>query len=335
MAWREKIEKHLEGVKKNESLKTYTSIGIGGLAEFLYLAKNFDDLIKAVGIARSAGAPYRVIGRGTNIIVSDLGFEGLLIVNNSNDLVIDQESGRVIADSGVALSRLILEAATAGLGGLEPLYGIPGSVGGAVIGNCGAHGVSIADAVLSASLLISSDKIINCPSNWFKFGYRTSLLKYQKNEAPPVVLKIIFQLQRRRKEDVLKGIAKYKKWREVHQPLGEKTCGSIFRNPAQTDKTAGTPLREKSAGYLLQQVGAKKLKVGDARVSKKHANWIINTGQAKAIDVRTLIEKMRDLVEDNFKITLEEEVEYLGVWNDEILIPASGDYRKNRTSGKS
>jgi len=329
MAWQEKIEKHLKGVKRNESLKNHTSLGVGGLAQFFYFAKDFDDLIKAVSVARNAGAPYRVIGRGTNIIFSDLGFEGLLIVNNSNDLVIDQESGRIIADSGVALSRLILEAASAGLGGLEPLYGIPGSVGGAIIGNCGAHGVSIGDAVLSASLLVSSDKIVSFPSSWFKFGYRTSILKYQKNEAPPVVLKVIFQLQRRRKENVLEEIAKYKKWREVHQPLGEKTCGSIFKNPAQTDNIAGTPLKEKSAGYLLEQVGAKKLRVGDARVSKKHANWIINAGQAKAIDVRALIEKMRDLVEDNFKIILKEEIEYLGVWNEENYISASGDYRKN------
>jgi UDP-N-acetylmuramate dehydrogenase len=182
---------------------------------------------------------------------------------------------------------------------------------------------------LSASLLISSDKIVSFPSSWFKFGYRTSILKYQKNEAPPVVLKVIFQLQRRRKENVLEEIAKYKKWREIHQPLGEKTCGSIFKNPAQTDNIVGTSLKEKSAGYLLEQVGAKKLRVGDARVSKKHANWIINAGQAKAIDVRTLIEKMRGLVEDNFKIILKEEIEYLGVWNEENYISASGDYRKN------
>jgi UDP-N-acetylmuramate dehydrogenase len=210
---------------------------------------------------------------------------------------------------------VILEAATFGLGGLEPLYGIPGTVGGAVIVNAGAHGVDIGSFLRSASVLVSSEKIINCKPNWFKFGYRTSKLKGINSESAPVVVSVIFQFQRRKKEDILEKIGEFKKWRSSHQPIGEKTCGSIFKNPAGTDDAQGGQ-KEKTAGYILEQAGAKRLVVDGVRVAKIHSNWVINNGKAKAFDVRSLIEKMRSVVEEKFSLTLVEEVEYLGRWDE-------------------
>ncbi len=315
MTWEDKVQALLPEAKQNEYLKTLTSLAVGGIADYVFIARTIDELIKAVSVARQIGAPYRVIGYGSNILPSDSGFEGLIIVNRTNGLQIDENSGRIIVDSGVSLSRLIIESASMGLGGLESLFGIPGTVGGAIIVNAGAHGASVSQYLDSSTVLISSEKMMTCKADWFGFGYRQSKLKYSKSDSPPVILNAIFQFQHRKKEDALQDIAKYKKWREDHQPLGIKTSGSVFRNPAGTDATEKGDERLKSAGYLLDTAGAKDLAVGDARVCKKHANWIENRGRASACDIRNLIEQMRKLVEEKYSVTLLEEVEYLGDWS--------------------
>jgi len=310
---KERVKKLLGGIESGE-LKKYTSIGVGGYCNLIFTAKSVEDLMKAVTSARKAGIPYRVIGNGTNVIFADSGFDGLAIVNRASQINIDSESGAVIVESGASLMRLILESVSAGLSGLEALYGIPSSVGGAIIVNCGAHGVTISDFIRSVTVIISSDKIISCPPSWFKFGYRESKLKYSKSDSPPVILSATLQLQHRKTEDSAALVAKYQKWRQMHQPLGQKTSGSVFRNPKGSDVTASDDDKYKSAGYLLDSVGAKNFRVGDAAVSKKHANWIINLGHASASDIRSLVEKMRGAVEDKYHVTLVEEIEYLGDW---------------------
>ena len=308
-----KIKNLLPEIEKDE-LKKFTSIGVGGASD-CYIAKSIADLMKAVSVARKVGLPYRVIGNGTNVLFSDRGFDGLVIINRAQGISVDVKSGSVIVESGLPLMRLVLETAAKGLTGLEPLYGIPGTTGGAIIVNCGAHGVAIGDFVRSATVMISSEKIVSCGPDWFKFGYRQSKLKYIRSDSPPVILSIILQLQHRKVEDTTGEIAKYQRWREEHQPVGQKTSGSVFRNPKESDVTQSEDEKFKSAGYLLDCAGAKGLRVGGASVSKKHANWIINSGQATAEDVRSLIEKMREMVEEKYHLTLTEEVEYLGDWN--------------------
>jgi len=315
MSWQSKIKTVLNDVKENEELTKYTAIGVGGIADFFYTAKTLDDLVDAVAAARSIGAPYRVIGLGSNILVSDSGYPGLIILNKTSGLNIDAINGRVIVESGVPLARLIVEAASHGFGGLEPLYGIPGTVGGAIVTNAGAHGVAISDYLKSSSVMISSEKISSCKSGWFKFGYRTSRLKYKLDNSAPVILNAIFQFQRRKKESILDDVAKFKKWRERHQPLGQRTFASVFKNPIGSDNATGKDDALKTAGYLLEQSGAKRFSIGDAKVSRIHANWIINSGRANSHDIRMLIEKMRRAVEQKFKVELNEEVEYIGVWH--------------------
>lgn len=318
MAWQEKIKTQLKSVRENVPLDTYTTLRVGGCADFLVEVNSIDELVEAIVVVRNIGAPYRVVGFGSNIIPSNAGFPGLIIINRTKSLSIDASSGRVIADSGVPLSRIILEAAAQGLGGLETLYGIPGTAGGATVVNAGAHGISISQYLKSSSVLISSEKIKTCKAEWFEFGYRSSRLKYKKSDSPPVILNVIFQLQRRKKDSILDDIAKARKWREAHQPIGKKTCGSIFKNPVGKDNADDELEKERTAGYLLEQSGAKRLSVGQAHVSKKHANWIENTNHADALDVRTLIEKMRRAVDEKYNVELEEEVEYIGVW-DEVM----------------
>lgn len=314
MAWQQKIKEVLN-VREDVSISSHTTLGVGGLCEFYLEAKTSEQLMNAVVLSRNAGAPYRVIGNGSNIVATDGIIHGVTIVDKSSDLKIDPTCGRVVVASGVPLARVILEAASHSLGGLEPLFGIPGSVGGAIAVNAGAHLISVGQFLKSSSVLISSEKILNCKADWFRFGYRTSRLKNATKDSPPVIINAIFQLQRRKKEDILESINKYKLWRQDKQPIGQRTCGSIFKNPVSSDDAQGED-KFKTAGYLLDQSGAKKLSVGGAHVSKVHANWIINTGRATGTDVRRLIEKMRQAVEEKFSVTLVEEVEYLGKWND-------------------
>jgi len=314
MSWENKIKSLIKKLEDYVNLSPFTTLDIGGPAEFFVTVGNVEELANTLIRARSIGVPYKVIGHGSNIVVSDKGFHGLIICNKADGLNVDINQGRVIADSGVPLSRMILEAASRGLGGLEPLYGIPGTVGGAIINNAGAHGVSVSQFFKSSSVLASSEKILNCRASWFKFGYRNSKLKFDRSPSPPVILSAIFQFQKRKKDDALSDIAKHKGWREEHQPIGEKTCGSIFRNPLQSDNAKDTNEQAQTAGFLLDKAGAKKFMVGGARVSRKHANWIINQNHSSARDIRNLIDKMREAVEEKFSLTLKEEVEYVGNW---------------------
>jgi UDP-N-acetylmuramate dehydrogenase len=311
----DKIKTDLIGVQESVSLAKYTTLGLGGDARFFYEAKSVDDLIRAIIVARNLAIVYKVIGYGSNVLVSDNGFDGLIILNRASSIKVEHSTGRVIADSGASLTRVIVEAGAQGLSGLEALYGIPGTVGGAALVNAGAHAVSIESFIKSATILISSDKIISVTPDWFEFEYRSSKLKHKHDDFPPIILSVIFQFHQKKNEGILNDISTFKKWREKHQPIGEKTCGSIFKNPGGSDNLATTE-PERSAGWLLDQVGAKKLRVGGIRVSKKHANWIINSGHSSAKDARLLIEQMRNAVREKYSLDLNEELEYLGNWND-------------------
>jgi len=302
----------LPQVQVNVELKKYTTISLGGKAKYLITVKDLRGLIDAISAARSLAMPYRVIGFGSNLLISDKGFDGLVIINRSNSLQVDKTKSMVISDGGVSLSKLILEAATNGLSGMEQMFGIPGTVAGAISVNAGAHEVSVSKFLKSATIMLSSDKIVSVNAEWFNFEYRSSRLKYKKDDFPPVILSAIFQFGQKRTQDILEEINKYKQWREKNQPVGEKTCGSVFKNPSRSHKQDE---KESSAGFLLDDSGAKKLKVGSVKVSKRHANWIINDGRGTALDARMLIEQMRGLVLDKYGVSLEEEIEYLGDWS--------------------
>lgn len=299
---------------RDESLGKYTGMGVGGVADYFVEADSIRRIGQAAAWAMQNGIDYEVIGRGTNIIVGGKGFRGLVIVNKTSGITFDTDKGRVIVESGYPLPKLILEAATQNLGGMEELFGIPGSVGGALVVNAGTHGVSIGSFLKTASVLLPDGKIVSFGPESFGFEYRYSKLKSRKSKNPPVVLNAIFQLHKKKGDAIISEISKSKAFREKSQPLGEKTSGSIFKNPSGSD--AGTNLKEKSAGYLLESSGAKSFAIGGAVVSKKHANWVVNKGSADSRSVRELIEKMRDAVKERFSVTLEEEVEYFGQWDE-------------------
>jgi UDP-N-acetylmuramate dehydrogenase len=294
----------------DEPMSRHATIGIGGPAKFYVEAKEIDDLIYDILVARSLPIDYRVIGGGSNVLFSDKGFDGLVIVNKTNRIAIDPETNHIICDSGVPLVRLIVYAASQNLGGMEALYGIPGTVGGAIYGNAGAHGVEIKDYLKSITVITPNGKLSTRPVTWLEPAYRETKLKREQLGSDYTVLVGRFKFTPRKSGDIQRDINKFRNWRAEHQPLSEKTTGSVFRNPSGS--SAGD--KEQSAGWLLEQIGAKKLRIGKAEITKMHSNWIRNIGGAKAEDVKNLIDKLKLLAKQEYGIDLKEEIELVGSW---------------------
>jgi len=326
MAKIKKITKILPEIKEHVVMRDHTTLRVGGVADYFYEACNIEGLIRAVKLAIEYDLPYFILGNGSNVLFSDYGYAGLIIKNSSANIAVMKEKSQIIADSGALLSRLIMQAATNDLAGLEFLYGVPGTVGGALYGNAGAFGSSIGDYTRIVTLLIINPEgiaeIVQHDGLWMDFGYRSSKLKGMKGKSKPVILSAKFQLCRNQKDEIMQRLNKMQKDRKETQPWGF-SAGSIFKNPIPQELanitgkgTSGMPEvpKERSAGYLLESSGVKKLRVGDAEVSGKHANFIINRGEAKASEIRTLIEAMREKVVQKYDITLEEEIEYVGQW---------------------
>ncbi|MCX6807143.1 MAG: UDP-N-acetylmuramate dehydrogenase [Candidatus Berkelbacteria bacterium] len=315
---------------ENEPLAEHSTLKIGGAAQYFYRAKSISNLILAIETCLKFSIPYIVLGSGSNVIIGDGGFSGLCIKNEARNLSFIKDKSQVITDSGVALSRLILEAASHDMGGLDFLYGIPGTVGGSVVSNAGTFGGAIGDFVISATLLFPNGKAERVTKKWLMFEYRDSKLRHLNPR--PVVLSVKFQLATNRKEEILRKVQHFQRIRESKQPI-ENSAGSFFKNPEVSKQWAKKYLDmfgeknpdlveaiEKTghipAGWLLEQSGAKKMKIKAARVSKKHANFIVNhRGKAKAAEIRKLAGQLKQKVYDKFGIMLQEEVEYVGDWS--------------------
>ncbi|MCX6808646.1 MAG: UDP-N-acetylmuramate dehydrogenase [Candidatus Berkelbacteria bacterium] len=297
------------GLEENVPLANFSSLKVGGNADFFYRAKDIASLTLAVSLACRNNLAFFILGGGYNIVPSDQGFRGLVIKNESNNIVFSSESSKVIVDSGVNLGSLINAAAGRDLGGLEFLFGVPGTVGGAVYGNAGAFNYEIGNFVKSVTLLTLKDgncAIVRHDSEWMRFGYRSSILKKEKDSFKPVILTVTLQLVQRRRDEILRMMQENIAKKKLSQPLGEFSAGSFFKN-------AGIG-KELAAGYLLDQAGAKKMRQGGAAFSQKHANFLINKKNATASDVRELAQKAREVVIQKSNIELAEEVEYIGQW---------------------
>lgn len=320
-------EKLKEKLKEHEVMRDHTTMKVGGVADFYFEAKTTGELIKAVNAATEANAPYFILGSGSNVVFSDYGFPGLVIKNSAANIAFMMEKSQAIVDSGASIQKTILEMVSQNLSGLEFLFGIPGTIGGAVYGNAGAYGQSIGDYVKSATLLLpgkpgEKGEIMQLAASWFEFRYRSSKLKEMAGLRKPVILSVRLQFSQSRQEETMRRLNTWKNKRLESQPIGQ-SAGCVFKNPIpeELEDIYGKGSRhmpelpkERTAGYLLDKAGAKKMKVGGARVSAKHANFILNTGEAKAQDVRKLAEEMRAAVKNKFNITLEEEIEYVGQW---------------------
>ncbi len=286
----------LNGIKTNISLASYATFKIGGEAKYFFTADSKQKLINAVQWVQNQNLPYFILGGGSNILVSDNGFPGLVIyIQNSG---FEVKNNKIYAGAGAMLTDLGEAAVSNGLTGLEWAAGIPGTVGGAVRGNAGAFGSSMADIVSSIeSLKLPELEIVNYELKELDFEYKHSAFKDRRD----IIWSVELKLKPGNKKESKNKIKQYLDYRQQSQPLDCPSAGCVFKNSPG-----------KSAGQLIEQAGLKGVKIGGAMVSKKHANFIINRGNAKATDVKKLINLCKQKVKQEFNIMLEEEIEYVG-----------------------
>lgn len=287
-----------EKVKKNEPMSAHVNLKVGGPADFYFEAENAVDLEKAVRVAEEEKIPFVVIGNGANILVSDKGVRGLVIINSSKNIKF-LPHGFVEADSGVNNTDLIRQSKDRGLMGTERLLKVPGTVGGAVYMNAGDTGRKrfFEDLVVWVEVIDKEGKVKKIDKEDCEFGYRSS--QFQKSGE--IILKAKLQLKQASKEEIEEA-AKDILVRKMHQPSGP-SVGSTFKNP-----------QGEYAGRLIEECGLKGKRVGGAKISEKHANFILNEGGATASDVKGLIDLVKKSVKEKFGVGLEEEVRYIGEW---------------------
>lgn len=290
----------LSGIKKNILLKHYTTFKIGGRAKYFFVAKTKKDLIRAVGVAKKFKLPFFVLGGGSNILISDKGFSGLVIKNEAQNFEI--HGRKIIAESGAILNNIIDRAIKRGLAGLEEGSGIPGTIGGAVYGNAGwPRGKwAIGNLVEKVEILWPGGKIEKVGKRWLSFDYRKSRFKKIKINKP-VILEVILQLKKGKIANIKKKQLETLEIRRKKIPAGF-SAGSIFKNPPKNP-----------AGFLIEKCGLKGKKFGNVKLSEKHANFIINLGGGKANDVKKLINLVKNKVKKRFRTILKEEIQYVGV----------------------
>lgn len=314
----EDIKKTLAGVKENVLMAEQTTFKIGGRAKYFFVAKNLEQLSKSIKTAKQLKLPFFIMCGGSNLLVSDNGYKGLVIkMGNDN---IEVKNNNISADAGVLLKKVARLAANSSLTGLEWAEGIPGSIGGAVYGNVGAFGSTMAGNVKSVKVLdIKSLKINNFSRKDCRFNNKDSIFKTNKNL---IILSVILEVKVGDKDEIAKEVKRFADYRKANHPLNFPSAGCIFKNYTKkiTDKDLlkkYPELNEFNKGsriptsYLIEKAGVKGKKIGGAQVSEKHANFIINIGGAKSKDVLRLIKLIKEKVKRKFSIKLEEEVQYL------------------------
>ena len=292
------------GVKtsRDEPLSRFTTMRVGGPADLFAVAHNAFELRGLARFARSRGIALTLLGRGSNVVISDAGVRGLVVQNRAEGLRV--EGDRVVAESGVPMARAATETQAAGLTGLEFGLAIPGSVGGAVWANAGAHDADVAGAIENATVLLADGREVVLSAPELGLGYRESRFKGSGASPDELVISATFRLAPASPDEIRARLDEIRKWRQAHQPLGIPSAGSFFRNPADGP----------SAGELIDRAGLKGRRVGGASVSAKHANFLVNDQRGPAADVRRLGDLVRQEVADRFGVVLEHEVVFLGDW---------------------
>ncbi len=291
------------GVKtsRNEPLARFSTMRVGGPADLFAEVRNLFELRAIVRFARSRDIPLYLIGRGSDLVISDAGIAGLVVVVRAAGLRV--EGRQLHAEAGVQMAKLATTGKVSGLSGLEFGLAIPGTVGGAVWANAGAHGADV-QGVLTEALVVGADgEERSLGPDELGMAYRETRLKHSSPGRPDVVLAASFTLEPAEPDTIAERLGSIRRWRTEHQPIGQKSAGSVFRNPEGD-----------SAGRIIDELGLKGLRSGGAQVSPVHANFIVNTGGATAAEVRGLAELVRQTVRRERGIELAYEVEFVGDW---------------------
>lgn len=307
-------------VLRDELMSKHTNFRIGGAARLYVVANDADALIRAVQAAEEAGVPWTVFGGGSNLLVADEGYEGLVIQSALRQLIV--ENHRIHAGSGVITALVARKAADAGLAGFEWAIGVPGTIGGAVYGNAGCYGGEMKDVVDTVDAYrVSDHKRIELPNTACAFGYRESLFKKEKHLIFGCTLRLAegnADVSKKRMQEIVET-------RKAKQPLEQSSAGCAFKNFTFTDESMIRRLRNAvdvpeemikkgviSAGWLVNQVDALGMNVGNIAVSDKHGNFLVNLGGGRAQDVVALMSLVKAKIRDAYSIMLTDEVQLLG-----------------------
>ena len=292
-------------LRVDEPMAEHTSYRIGGPADLYLAAESGDELAQMVALAGEHGVPVFVMGRGTNVLVADAGIRGLVIEFRARQVHWTTRDDDVIlwAEAGTNLREIARTSVARGLSGIEWAVGIPGSVGGAVVGNAGAFGGYMSDVVRQLTVL-DANGVRKISATEAGFGYRTSRFKAgsQAVGRKEIILAAEMTLRPESVTALEERVAEYTRRREERQPV-EPSAGSVFKRTAQYP-----------AGFLIEQAGLKGTRRGEAMISPKHGNFIVNLGRARATDVKALIELAQEAVLREFGERLELEIELIGEW---------------------
>lgn len=307
--------------KTNESLAKHVNFRIGGPAAYFVEAKKSQDAIDAVALAREAGMPYFALGGGSNTLVADSGYDGLVIKLAQRDVKID--GTRVTAEAGAISAAVARVTADKGLRGFEWAISLPGTIGGAVRGNAGCFGGETREVIESVRVVHDGEVQTLRPSE-LHFDYRHSVLKDDERRHD-IVLDVTMVLRQGDRAEAMAQLEKHLAGRKASQPLGSSSAGCMFKNVAYTDDATIAKLAEHypipddmrarkriAAGWIIDQLGLKGTRVGDAEISETHGNFLVNKGNATADQIMQLIALVKSKVRNEVGIQLQEEVQFLG-----------------------
>ena len=277
-------------------MRQFTSIKVGGPADTLLFPKSVGELRKIVRYAKRRKIPILILGKGTNLIIRDQGIRGWVISLTQGMKKVGMDGEVMEAEAGLSFQQLVQFSIQRGLSGLEPFFGIPGTVGGGLAMNAGAWGVELKDVVSSITLMKDDGEMVERPRPKLRFTYRNLAI-------PPswIILKGRFQLKKEKKGEILEKVRSYSEMRKRTQPLDYPSAGSIFKNP-----------KEGPAGKWIEEIGLKGFTMGQAMVSERHANFIINLGKATAEEIIHLIEFIERRIYEEKGVSLEREVRVVG-----------------------
>ena len=286
-----------EQVKKDEPMKSHTTFRVGGPAAYFVTPQTAEEVAKVIEVCTQEKVPYYIVGNGSNLLVSDKGYEGVIIQICRQMNQVEVEGTQIRAQAGALLSMIAKRALDAELSGFEFAAGIPGTLGGACVMNAGAYGGEMKDVLKSVTVLTDKGEVKTLAKEELELGYRTSVIA----KKGYIVLEAVIELQKGEKEKIQAVMDDLKERRVTKQPLEYPSAGSTFKRPEGY-----------FAGKLIQDAGLRGFQVGGAQVSEKHCGFVINKDQATAADVMNLMNQVSDKVYEAFGVRLEPEVKRLG-----------------------
>ena len=281
----------------DEPLCNHTTFRVGGKADAFLSVRNEEELRKAVLLCKEYGVPFLVLGNGSNLLVSDNGYRGMVILVGKDMSEIAVDGNKITVMAGATLGSVAQAAAKNSLGGMEFASGIPGTIGGAIVMNAGAYDGEMKMVVDEVRVLTQNGELLTLSNEELEFGYRTSRVKKEKL----IVLSVTLLLQPQKQEDIYEKMNDFAARRREKQPLEYPSAGSTFKRPEGM-----------FAGKLIMDAGLRGYSVGDAQVSEKHCGFVINKGNATAKEISTLIYDVQEKVKESFGVTLEPEVIFIG-----------------------